>query len=223
MLDSQNRDRNKFPGTEIQLFPVKLREYHKPEDNIHERLIEYFKTYPSQPSNFPEGVLTSRPDLHKCENEDVKMLHMWFRECLEEYRNQYQLYCEELVISMSWFNHAPARSGYGHPLHRHPMSYVSAVYYLTEGAPTAFDDPCTPRVYDTLDIHMHKEMEAEWGICDTIDAEPGKLILFPSWLRHFSGRQTEDFDRWTISFNAFPDGKINVGPWAHPQLEVKVL
>ena len=212
-----------FPGTEIELFPVKLREYHKPEDGIHEHLLEYFKTYPSQPSNFPEGVLTSRPDLHKCDNEHVHRLHTWFRECLEEYRNQYQLYCEELVISMSWFNNAPARSGFGHPLHRHPMSYVSAVYYLTEGAPTAFDDPCTPRVYDTLDIHMHKEMEAEWGICDTIDAEPGKLILFPSWLRHFSGRQTEDFDRWTISFNAFPEGKINVGPWDHPQLEVKVL
>ena len=27
----------------------------------------------------------------------------------------------------------------------------------------------------------------------------------------------------TISFNAFPDGKIKVGPWDHPQLEVKVL
>ena len=34
-----------FPGTEIELFPVKLREYHKPDDGIHEHLIEYFKTY----------------------------------------------------------------------------------------------------------------------------------------------------------------------------------
>ena len=212
-----------YPGKEIHLFPVKIREYHKPKDDIHPALIEYFKTYPAQPANFPEGVLTSRPDLHKCENEHVLNLHRWFRECLEEYRDEYQLYCEELAITMSWFNNAPARSGFGHPLHRHSMSYVSAVYYLTEGAPTAFDDPCTPRVYDTLDIHMHKEMEAEWGINDTIDAEPGKLILFPSWLRHFSGRHLDDFDRWTISFNAFPSGKTNMGPFGLPQLDVKVL
>ena len=66
-------------------------------------------------------------------------------------------------------------------------------------------------------------MEAAWGICETIDAAAGKLILFPSWLRHFSGRQLEDFDRWTISFNAFPDGKSNIGPFDMPQLNVKVL
>ena len=94
---------------------------------------------------------------------------------------------------------------------------------MTGGASTAFDDPCTPRVYDTQEIHRHKEMEAEWGICETVSAEPGKLLIFPSWLRHFSGRHLEDFDRWTISFNAFPEGKVNVGPWDSPQLEVKVL
>jgi len=210
-------------SAELKLFPVKIREYRKPEDDIHEHLVEYFKDYPSQMANFPEGVVTSRPDLHKCANIHVSRLVMWFNECLAEYRNQYQLYCDSLTISQCWFNHAPPKSGVGHPLHRHPMSYVSAVYYMTEGAPTAFDDPCTPRVYDSLDIHMHKEMEAEWGINETISAEPGKLIIFPSWLRHFSGRHFEDYDRWTISFNAFPDGKVNVGPWDSPQLEVKVL
>ena len=208
---------------ELKLFPVIIREYNKPEDDIHDHLIEYFKTYPQEMSNFPEGVITSRPDLHKCDNIYVSRLVEWFNECLNEYHNQYQLYCDGLTISQCWFNRAPARSGVGHPLHRHPMSYVSAVYYMTEGASTAFDDPCTPRVYDTLEIHRHKEMEAEWGICETVSAEPGKLLIFPSWLRHFSGRHLEDFDRWTISFNAFPEGKVNVGPWDSPQLEVKVL
>lgn len=207
---------------ERHLFPVVVREYHKPEDDLHEHLIEYFKTYPAQPSNFPEGVLTSKPDLHKSDNIHVKRLIEFFDGCLHEYRNQYQLYCDKLDISLCWFNHAPAKSGYGHPLHRHPMSYLSAVYYLTEGAPTIFDDPCTPRVYDTLDVWYHDKMEAELGINEKIDAEPGKLILFPAWLRHFSGRQMEDFDRWTISFNAFPTGRINTGPWEMPQLEVSI-
>ena len=167
-------------------------------------------------------MLTSKPDLHKSDNIHVKRLIEFFDGCLHEYRNQYQLYCDKLDISLCWFNHAPAKSGYGHPLHRHPMSYLSAVYYLTDGAPTIFDDPCTPRVYDTLDVWYHDKMEAELGINEKIDAEPGKLILFPAWLRHFSGRQMEDFDRWTISFNAFPTGRINTGPWEMPQLEVSI-
>ena len=212
-----------YPGIERHLFPIKIREYHKPEDDLNDKLIEFFKTYPQQPSNLPEGVLTSRPDLHKCDNEHVKKLHGWFYACLEEYYNEYQLYCDGLEISLSWFNHAPAGSGVGHPLHRHPMSYVSAVYYLTEGAPTAFDDPVTPRVYDTLDVFQHEAMVNEWGINETITPEPGKLIIFPAWLRHYSDRQLDNFDRWTMSFNAFPAGKVNVGPWDMPQLEVKLL
>ena len=207
---------------ERHLFPVVVREYHKPEDDLHEHLIEYFKTYPAQPSNFPEGVLTSRPDLHKDDNIHVKRLIEFFDGCLHEYRNQYQLYCDKLDISLCWFNHAPANSGFGHPLHRHPMSYLSAVYYLTDGAPTFFDDPCTPRVYDTLDVWYHDKMESDWGINEKVDAEAGKLILFPSWLKHYSGRQLEDYDRWTISFNAFPNGAVNQGPWDMPQLHVKL-
>ncbi len=103
------------------------------------------------------------------------------------------------------------------------MSYLSAVYYITDGAPTYFEDPCTPRTSDTLDVFMHDKMTSDWGINEKIDAEPGKLILFPSWLKHYSGRQLDNFDRWTISFNVFPMGKINVGPWEMPQLNIEVL
>ena len=209
--------------TESHLFPVRIREYYKPEDDIHEHLIKYFKDYPAHPSNFPEGVITSRPDLHKCDNEHVVRLNYFFEEALAEYRTQYQLYCDKLEISMEWFNLAPAGSGVGHPLHRHPMSYLSAVYYLTEGADTVFEDPMTPRTSDTLDVFQETLMQAEYGINAAIKAEPGKLILFPAWLKHYSMRQLDQFDRWTISFNAFPTGKVNVGPWDAAQLHVKLL
>ena len=32
----------------------------------------------------------------------------------------------------------------------------------------------------------------------------------------------DNYDRWTISFNAFPTGRTNVGPWDMPQLNVKL-
>jgi hypothetical protein len=101
------------------------------------------------------------------------------------------------------------------------MSYVSAVYYLTEGAPTIFDDPCTPRTYDTLDVWREDLMAADLGINEKIDAVPGQLIIFPAWLRHFSGRQMAQFDRWSMSFNAMPAGRVNIGPWGLPQLNVE--
>ena len=150
-------------------------------------------------------------------------MRKFFWDCIAEMRYNYKLYCDGFEISLMWSNFAPAGSGFGHPLHRHPMSYLSAVYYITDGAPTYFEDPCTPRTSDTLDVFMHDKMTSDWGINEKIDAEPGKLILFPSWLKHYSGRQLDNFDRWTISFNVFPMGKINVGPWEMPQLNIEVL
>ncbi len=213
-------------GKELKLFPVVLREYHCDVVHNTDKVIKFLRNYPSMQSNLPEGVITSRPDLHKVKEEEcaeLDQLFGFFEQCLREYRAVYKLYCDNLDITLAWSNHAPAGSGFGHPLHRHPMSYLSAVYYLTDGAPTYFDDPCTPRVTDTLDVWYHDKMECSWGINERVEAEAGKLILFPAWLKHYSGRQVEDYDRWTISFNAFPTGKTNVGPWDMPQLNVKLL
>ena len=210
-------------GKEVHLCPVVLREYHCDVTHNTDKVIEFLKTYPAMQSNLPEGVITSRPDIHTIKDDvcpELDQLFGWFEQCLQEYRTTYKLYCDNLEITLAWSNHAPAGSGFGHPLHRHPMSYLSAVYYLTDGAPTFFDDPCTPRVTDTLDVWYHDKMESEWGINEKVDAEPGKLILFPAWLKHYSGRQVENYDRWTISFNAFPTGKVNVGPWDIPQLDI---
>jgi len=207
---------------ELQLFPVLLREYHYPNIQDHKKIIEYFKTLPSHQFNFPEGVITSPPDLHYTTHPETKLLIEFFEDCLGEWRDAYMLYCDALSISLCWFNHAPARSGFGHTLHRHPMSYLSAVYYLTEGAPTFFEDPCTPRTSDTLDVFQHESMISDWGINEKVEAEEGKLVIFPSWLKHYSGRQLDDYDRWSMSFNVFPTGATNVGPWDCAQLNVSL-
>jgi hypothetical protein len=66
-------------------------------------------------------------------------------------------------------------------------------------------------------------MQSDWGINEKVEAEEGKLILFPSWLRHYSGRQLENFDRYTVSFNVLPCGKINVGPFDLPQATIDIV
>ena len=67
-----------FPARqEHKLFPVIVREYMKPEDDLNEKLIEFFKSYPQAQTNIPEGVITGRPDLQKCANIHVKRLIEW--------------------------------------------------------------------------------------------------------------------------------------------------
>lgn len=214
---------------ELHYFPTVIMEY---TDIGHDaqwvkEFTEWARGYPAGQDNFPEGVITSKPMIHKERDvECVDRIILFFEDCLDQYKERFKLDCEKLDISLSWFNHAPARTGWGHPLHRHPMAYLSAVYYLTDGAPTVFDDPCIPRTYNVMDIWEEEKMKMDgWnlGINEKYDAQPGKLIIFPSWLKHFSGRQLEDFDRWTISFNAFPSGKINQGPHGMPQLNLNVL
>ena len=209
-------------GAEVHLFPVVCREYHNPDLFLNKRVIKALENVDARQTNIPEGVITSRPELHKIDEGPISELRQFFWDCLAEYKYTYKLYCDSLEISSMWSNFAPKGSGFGHPLHRHPMSYLSAIYYLTDGVPTFFEDPCTPRTSDTLDVFMHDKMEAEAGINERIDAQEGKLILFPSWLKHYSARNMSEKDRYTISFNVFPCGKVNMGPWDLPQVNISI-
>ena len=153
--------------------------------------------------------------------ERYSEIYDWFHQCLEEARVAEGLQCESLKISLSWANWAPPQSGAGHPMHRHNYAYYSAVYYLTEGSPTVFLDPVDIRGLDTLEI-LQGDRESVPNEKEIV-AEPGKLILFPGWLRHCSAPHHQDFNRFTISFNSLPDGAINGGPGGVPVATLKIL
>ena len=46
----------------------------QPDKTLNQRVIESMDGYPSFQSNFPEGVITSRPDLHKIEEGPILSL-----------------------------------------------------------------------------------------------------------------------------------------------------
>jgi len=52
---------------------------------------------------------------------------------------------------------------------------------------------------------------------------PGTLVIFPSWLLHFTIPHQGDEARANISFNAFPTGAINGGPFGQNMLNVKLV
>ena len=201
------------------IFPTRVWEYRLPEDMMWmaDKALEHIKTLNMQMYNFPAGVRTSRGDIHK--DEPMIDLVEFFHDVLDEIRCEQALQCHELKISLCWANHAPAGSGAGHPLHRHNYSYLSGVFYFTEGSDTVFQDPVDIRNLDTLEIIR------DWfdGPFETFKAEPGKLLVFPGWLRHYSNPHAGEFDRYTMSFNSLPNGPVNAGPQGVPMANIQVL
>ena len=201
------------------LFPTDIYEFRLEDEDMwmSDKALDFIKTLEMSMYNYPAGVRTSRGDIHK--EEPMLPLIGFFHDCLEYMRCDLALQVEELKISLSWANWAPGKSGAGHPLHRHPYSYLSGVYYFTEGSRTVFQDPVDIRNLDTLEI-IRDHFD---GPYEKFEAEPCKLLIFPGWLRHFSEPQAREDDRFTMSFNALPHGAVNAGPQGVPMARINVL
>lgn len=141
-------------------------------------------------------------DLKK--NEKFNELFSWFDECLEEIRCSMKYDCEKFEITNSWVNVALPKYNMHQNYHKHSMSYYSAIYYFTEGSPTEFEDVVTDRSRAQLEVLRH-----DYHPWETIIPEPGKLIIFPSYVYHRSHTHMGNNPRYILSFNTMPTGKIN--------------
>ena len=149
------------------------------------------------PDDIGKGTTSSRQVenlLHINEFEDIRKA---IEERLSEYCDDAGL--EPVDIGKSWINYQK-QEGYV-ASHRHELSIVSGAYYpiAEEGsAPIVFDSPIrTPRM---AEIHN----KATDFTANNMEFEPksGMLILFPSWLYHYS-LPNKTAKRITISFNTF--------------------
>ena len=199
------------------LFPTRVWEYRLDDDQAIDQALECIKTLDMQMYNYPAGVRTSRGDIHK--DPEMEPLINFFLDAVDDVRSELFLQVDELRISLAWANFAPSGSGAGHPLHRHPYSYLSGVFYFTEGSDTVFQDPVDIRNLDTLEI-IRDNFD---GPTENFKAERGKLLVFPGWLRHFSNPNPVGVDRYTMSFNTLPHGRVNAGPQGIPMAQMHVL
>jgi uncharacterized protein (TIGR02466 family) len=182
----------------LSLFPTDLFVFKNDFDQ--ETLIELCKK-----EQFGVGgpAFSSRRDLHR--DKEWKELFNWFEDCLEEIKVAGQMDCDKISITSSWCNIYYAKDYNYHRPHRHSLSYLSAVYYLTAGAPTLFQDPLPWRAeYAQIEVLQHN-----FSPLEEVSAEPGKLVIFPSWMFHSTKQHADDFDRWSISFNTLPSGNVN--------------
>lgn len=148
------------------------------------------------------SAFSSVKDLHT-DNRYAQVFN-FINASLEDYRTRFKFDCDQFEISSSWTNHSLPNSGQNHKFHRHSMSFLSGIYYFTGGASLGFEDPMTPRVMNQLEV-----LRFDYAPFEFIDPLPGKLVLFPSWLYHWTKPHVDNFDRWNISFNVLPTGKIN--------------
>jgi uncharacterized protein (TIGR02466 family) len=105
----------------------------------------------------------------------------------------------EPVMSSMWCNISNKESY--HPLHLHPFSHISGVFYVScqeDSGDIEFKDPRPGRWMVPPPI---EQIRPENSMLIQIAPEEGKLLLFPSFLEHSVAQNHTDSQRISISFN----------------------
>jgi uncharacterized protein (TIGR02466 family) len=102
-----------------------------------------------------------------------------------------------MTITGCWANINP-RGAY-HPTHHHPNNYLSGVYYVAipePGSRIVFQDPRPSMI-------MPKPRQYTRMTANGADAQSqeGRMLLFPSWLKHSVPSNEGQSERISISFN----------------------
>lgn len=132
-------------------------------------------------------------------------LRAWMENCVGEYfmATVNPKHDVRLRVTQSWVNYS--EPGQHHHKHAHPNSVVSGVFYVQTNP--------NDRIYFHKDIWQQiKFQPAEWNLWNSeswwFEANPGRLILFPSGLTHMVPTVEGDDVRVSLSFNTFPTGVI---------------
>lgn len=145
----------------------------------------------------------SKADIHLSEEPVIKNLKNLILSKASEYMSFMKFQYERLEISNMWINTYDKNDNLH--IHYHPNSFISGVVYLTEGSDLEFIDPneltkniLSPEIYNE---EFHNSMTFRY------QASPGKIIMFPSWLKHSVLKNTNEY-RVSIAFNLMFKGKI---------------
>lgn len=159
-------------------------------------------------------------------------LFQWFDQCLAEIRDRYFNANLELVISRAWANRTERLRA--HHRHCHPNSWVSGVFYLSTHQSGAIEflreNPWTEQFVNRRPQNMDHRLVVTMlrhELTEQILPLKGRLLLFPSSLQHrvlgLTARELED--RYSISFNAFPQGTLDLvgSPHSSTGLDLRVI
>lgn len=104
-----------------------------------------------------------------------------------------------MTITGCWANINPP--GSYHPMHHHPNNYLSGVYYVAIASPGSkilFQDPRGQASMIAPKPRQYTHMNANGAFAESRE---GRLVMFPSWLKHTVPTNDGQTDRISIAFN----------------------
>jgi uncharacterized protein (TIGR02466 family) len=105
----------------------------------------------------------------------------------------------DLVFTGMWANINPP--GASHSVHSHPNNFFAGIYYIQcdpKANVTRFYDP---RAQADIMMPPPVKRNAYNGNLVQVDGKPGRLALFPAWLKHDVPINGSERERITVSFN----------------------
>ncbi len=137
-----------------------------------------------------------------------KTLFDYVQKCFDNVAEMYFNNCK-LTICDAWVTQT--KFGQQSELHLHKVSIFSGLYYLTDqdNSETVFhfDDPVYSFLHPLYGSHVLKENKMLY----TSKAVQGKLLIWPSFIKHSVNIHREKNVRYSIAFNTFIDGSISLG------------
>lgn len=182
-------------------FPIYRFYYQKEKiEHIKEEVLKL--DWISNPQNLMWVGSDTGENLHDL--PQFKELFEWFHKCLDEVKLDLKLTSNLKIIS-SWANLNKKDQSFHD--HIHPNAFMSSNYYVSGGEETYtvwhIENPYFENnIYPTeSDTHLHHyEL-----------TEPGKFIVFPPHIYHYSTENKTNEYRSTIAANIFPEGLISYG------------
>ena len=106
----------------------------------------------------------------------------------------------KLVMGTCWVNIMGKYSHHG--FHLHPLSAISGTYYVQVPKDSGVLKLEDPRLAAFMGSPPRKAGAQEKNLRHaSVKPEPGKLVLFESWLKHEVPANLADADRVSVSFN----------------------
>jgi len=186
----------------IETLPIKFYQFQCPDSILDNTYIEIQKI---------KYVINNGDNCYISENHFYdKELFVWFQECIDKVSKIYYNPSLKLGITGCWVN----KTGkYSHTLlHDHPNSILGGILYFSDetSSETNF---CIPdpwlfvQANRTLIVGKSESTSLiSNGIKSKIKPEKGKLILYPSSIKHWVTAYTGSNIRYTLAFNTFFTG-----------------
>lgn len=138
-------------------------------------------------------------------HESMKNLRKFIEESVNQYFSEIVAPVKEasLYITQSWVNYS--KKGQWHHSHEHPNSILSGVFYVQsdENDKIFFEKNHYEQIsFPTEKFNLYNS-KTWW-----LEATQGRLVIFPSSLRHSVNMIETDHTRVSLSFNTFAKGMI---------------